>query len=128
MKAISQPKARAMPGMIKGATKAQICAPALNKPVAKPRSFFGKYSAVIFTAEGKFPDSPIATMTRMHKNNHTLTVDTAKATLPVVRMAAKCSRVASKLYSHLPSSMPFDKMLVNACKVAPTTHVPKAQR
>jgi len=44
--AISHPQALASNGMLKGAIRAPIEAPALKMEVAYARSFFGKYSAV----------------------------------------------------------------------------------
>src|SRR6187200_2228851 len=57
-KADSQPQFSAIQGTVKGARIAPTLAPELKMPVAKDRSFFGKYSAVALIAAGKFPDSP----------------------------------------------------------------------
>lgn len=61
-KVISQPIASAMYGMVSGASIAPTVAPELKILVAKPRSFLGKYSAVVFIAAGKLPDSPMAVL------------------------------------------------------------------
>ena len=77
--AISQPSHAANGGIVAGATRAPTEAPALKIEVANARSFFGKYSAVVLIAAGKFPASPKARTARAAKNNHTLTDDMAKA-------------------------------------------------
>src|SRR5690606_40293784 len=59
-KAAAQPQCPAIQGTVSGAKIAPTFAPELNIPVAKDRSFLGKYSAVAFIAAGKFPASPIA--------------------------------------------------------------------
>ena len=68
IKAISHPSFTARGGIIRGAARAPTDAPALKIEVAKALSFFGKYSAVILTAAGKFPDSPRARMPRQRRN------------------------------------------------------------
>ena len=54
----SHPQCEAIHGTVSGASKAPIFEPELKIPVAKERSFLGKYSAVALIAAGKFPDSP----------------------------------------------------------------------
>ena len=56
----SQPHSFAIHGTLKGANTAPTFAPELKIPVAKDRSFLGKYSAGTLIAAGKFPASPNA--------------------------------------------------------------------
>src|SRR5882672_6382895 len=58
IKAHCHPQWMAIQGTVSGATMAPTLDPALNKPVAKARSFLGNHSAVVLIAAGKFPDSP----------------------------------------------------------------------
>src|SRR5687768_3230543 len=58
IKVLSHPHFSAIHGTVSGASTAPIFAPELKIPVAKARSFLGKYSAVALIAAGKFPDSP----------------------------------------------------------------------
>jgi len=53
MKAISQPHAFAIKGMVSGASSAPICAPELKMLVAYALSFLGKYSAVALSGGGE---------------------------------------------------------------------------
>src|SRR6187402_293334 len=71
--AISQPKDLAINGIVIGAAKAPTVAPALNILVENSLSFFGKYSAVVLIAAGKFPASPRAKIKRAKINKETLT-------------------------------------------------------
>ncbi|MNR36303.1 hypothetical protein D3C85_1542040 [compost metagenome] len=64
MNAASQPHIPAISGTQIGARIAPTFAPELKMPVAKERSFFGKYSAVALIAIGKLPASPIASTAR----------------------------------------------------------------
>ena len=92
--------------MVKGASKAPSCAPALNTLVAKARSFLGKYSAVTFMAQGKLPDSPTASMERAARKSHILTVDTLHITVPAVSTASIASRAPSKVKAQVPVDIP----------------------
>src|SRR5205809_1872542 len=56
--AASHPQLAAIHGTVSGAKMAPTFDPELNMPVAKDRSFLGKYSAVALMAAGKLPDSP----------------------------------------------------------------------
>jgi hypothetical protein len=64
IKAVSQPHCFATHGTVSGANIAPTLVPELNMPVAKERSFLGKYSAVALRAEGKLPASPTANNAR----------------------------------------------------------------
>ena len=68
MKAARQPQASTMAGMIRGVTIAPMLVPALNRPVAKARSFLGNHSAMAFTPPGKAPPSPTPRATRAAMN------------------------------------------------------------
>src|SRR5580704_121930 len=57
-KAHCQPILKAIHGTARGATVAPTFVPELKMPVARARSFLGNHSATVFTAAGKFPDSP----------------------------------------------------------------------
>jgi len=52
------PSFETMSKTISGARIAPTFEPALKSPFASARSFFGNHSATVFTAAGKFPDSP----------------------------------------------------------------------
>ena len=58
MKAHCQPKLRAIQGTTAGAMIAPTLVPALKRPVAKARSFFGNHSATDLIAAGKLAASP----------------------------------------------------------------------
>src|ERR1041384_1662641 len=58
MNAHGQPHRSVIQGTTSGATIAPVFVPALNTPVASARSPFGNHSATVFTAPGKFADSP----------------------------------------------------------------------
>ena len=121
MNAISQPNAFARGGIVAGATKAPMDAPALKIDVANARSFFGKYSAVVLIAAGKLPASPSARTARAARKSHTLTDDMAKAAAEPVLTA----RIVSTL------SYPFIFIVAqpqSACAQAPSDHIPIAQR
>src|SRR5690606_5062814 len=68
IKAVCQSHTVAIHGTVKGARIAPTLAPELKMPVAKERSFLGKYSAVALIAAGKFPDSPNANTARANIN------------------------------------------------------------
>ena len=121
MKAISQPNLLARIGIVNGAANAPTEEPALNKEVAKARSFFGKYSAVVLMAAGKLPASPNANTARQAKNNHTLTLATAKAAVEPVSSAFKAS--IDSISSIIIVAQPQP-----ACIHAPSDHTPIAQR
>src|SRR5690606_2832231 len=120
----SQPYAAAINGMVSGAASAPTVAPALKILVAKPRSFFGKYSAVAFIAAGKLPASPIANTIRAKINKVTLT-DTTWAISPTV---AICSLASSNPTNQLPVKMPDVAIPQYAWIHAPTDQIPIAHK
>lgn len=75
MNAVSHPHSSAITGTVSGATMAPTFAPELKIPVAKARSFFGKYSAVALIAAGKLPASPSASTQRQTTKAVTLTIE-----------------------------------------------------
>ena len=77
--------------MVTGAIRAPTDAPALKMDVAKARSFFGKYSAVVLMAAGKLPASPSARIERAAMKSHTLTVATPSAAFEPVSTAFMAS-------------------------------------
>ena len=115
MKAISQPKASAKAGMLSGAIKAPIEAPALKIEVARARSFLGKYSAVTLMAAGKLPDSPIASIMRQPMNSHTLTVSPKRPICEALSMVFSTAMLSTSLIQQV--AMPHP-----ACRQAPTLH------
>ena len=60
-------------------------APELKIPVANERSLAGNQSPTVFIAAGKFPDSPIAKMTRLNIKPNT---ETGKAMPKKLNMGA----------------------------------------
>ncbi len=62
--AASHPQFILIQGTVSGASMAPTFVPELKMPVAKDRSFLGKYSAVAFIAAGKLPASPKANKAR----------------------------------------------------------------
>lgn len=127
-KDISQPKCRAMTGMVKGANKAPNCAPALKRLVAKALSFLGKYSAVTLMAQGKLPDSPTARIERAERKSQILTVEMLQMTVPVFSAVFKIWRASSKVKVQLPVEMPAVAIPQKVCKQAPTDQIPIAHR
>ena len=115
MNAISHPKASANAGILKGATKAPIEAPALKIEVAKARSFLGKYSAVTLMAAGKLPDSPIANIIRQPINNHTLTVSPKSPICDALSIVFKTAMLSTPSIQHV--AIPHA-----ACIQAPMLH------
>ena len=124
MKAISQPHALAMKGMVIGAASAPIVDPELNMLVEKALSFFGKYSAVAFMAAGKFPASPTASTSRARTKRATLTL----TTLDTSETAAMASLAPSKPTNHFPAVIPEVAIPQNACRQAPKDQMPIAHR
>ena len=104
MKAACQPHSSAITGTVIGARMAPILAPELKMPVAKERSFFGKYSAVALMAAGKLPASPSASTARPNMKPAT---ETGTAAMPTA---------ASILLNVLPIATEY------ACRIAPTDH------
>ena len=121
MKAISQPTHAARGGMVAGATRAPTDAPALKIEVANARSFFGKYSAVVLMAAGKFPASPRASTARAARKSHTLTDDIARAAAVPFSTAIIASIDSYPLICIV--AQPH-----NACAHAPKDQIPIAQR
>src|SRR5690606_14321944 len=80
MNAASQPQCAYIHGTVNGARMAPMFAPELKIPVASDRSRFGKYSATVLMAAGKFPDSPNASKARENINPDT---ETETTTMPV---------------------------------------------
>ena len=119
MKAISQPHALASKGIVNGATKAPIEAPALKIEVAYARSFLGKYSAVTLIAAGKLPASPSANTQRAARKQYILIVAMVTTTSPVapINSAALCR--PTKCSVTIPQK---------AWRQAPADHTPIAQR
>ena len=117
-----------MTGIVNGARRAPSCAPALNRLVANALSLFGKYSAVTFMAQGKFPDSPMARIERAPRNSQMLTVDTLHTTVPAFSAIFIASRAPSKLSVHVPVDIPAVKIPQNVCRQAPADHIPMAHR
>ena len=115
-KAISHPSHAARGGIVAGATRAPTEAPALKIDVANARSFLGKYSATALIAAGKLPASPIAKISRANIKNVTLTeiMVAIVCVLDIVSRAAVLS-----LFTHQSVATPQ-----NACKHAPTDHIP----
>ena len=117
--AISHPQALASNGMLKGAIRAPIEAPALKMEVAYARSFFGKYSAVTLMAAGKLPASPSARMQRATRKQYMLIVASITTTSPVAAISSAALCIPT--YSSVTTPQ-------NACMQAPTDHTPIAQR
>ena len=114
--------------MTKGGSKAPICAPLLNTLVANPRSFFGKYSAVILMAAGKFPDSPMASTQRAARKSQTLTVDTVHMPSATVCNVDRFCRAPSKPVNHSPPNSPLVAIPQKAWRHAPADHSPMAHK
>src|SRR5215203_3164189 len=102
IKAISQPQAFAMKGIVIGAANAPTVAPALKMLVANALSFLGKYSAVALIAAGKFPASPRARIKRAKMKRPTL-VEMISAVSPTVPIRALAP---SKPTNQSPVSIP----------------------
>src|SRR5690606_23950309 len=111
-------------GIVSGAARAPTVAPALKMLVAKPRSFFGKNSAVALMAAGKLPDSPIAKIIRAKINSVTLT-DTTRPTSPTVPINSLAS---SKPTNQFPVKIPDVAIPQYAWIHAPTDQMPIAHK
>ena len=87
-------------------------APELKIPVAKARSFFGKYSAVALIAAGKLPASPSASTQRQTTKAVTLTIEICAT------RSAPCARRNASAFSrptHRSVTTPH-----TACSAAPS--------
>ena len=106
-------------GTHRGATSAPTVVPELNIAVAKALSFFGKYSAVTFTAAGKLPASPAASTMRAAMKKYTLTMAIVEAVAP----AAPTICAAPSSPTTVSVAQPQ-----RACRHAPADHTPMATR
>ena len=111
----SQPQYLASNGIVNGAAKAPIEAPALKIEVANARSRFGKYSAVTLTAAGKYPASPIANTQRAAKKKYILKVAIMTAISPVAII--NCVQSSSPTQASVATPQ-------KACRQAPNDHTP----
>src|SRR5205823_4130512 len=106
-----QPQRSVIHGTRIGANSAPTLLPALKTPTANARSRFGNHSATVFTAPGKFADSPSPSSARAAPN------------APAVR--AKACDIAATLHTTIAPAKPVrepSRSMARPMKTMPTPY------